>query len=158
ANPRGHPVPAVSHASHATAVGLAPPSTGELAQIQAPSKGAPMQVAFGRDVARAGSAALFHGLLDWETLPSGNQVSAVSFTSPGASAVRVGLRVVGIPPGAVFRFHGPTDTDMFEVQGDEILEAIASNLDSGDHGPDAHTYWSPAIDGESAVVEIELPA
>src|SRR5258706_10359470 len=82
---------------------LAPPSAEELAQLSPPSKGAPLQVGFGRDVAVFRGEGALRAALDWDTLPSGSRVAAVSITSPGAEASRVALLVTALPPASTVR-------------------------------------------------------
>jgi hypothetical protein len=81
----------------------------------------------------------------------------VDFTSAGASGLRIGLRIQALPEEAIVRFHAPGESTGFEVTGEEILETIARNLDAGEHGPDARTFWSPLVESETVRVEFQLP-
>jgi hypothetical protein len=155
---RGRPVDAKARANHARAIRLARPTVEEIASRMAPpARGVPLQVAFGRDSPATRSEAQLHGQLDWEPLPDGGRVAAVEFTSPGAAGLRIGLRVNAIPENAVVRFMGAGDTPSFEVTGEEILETIARNLEAGEHGAEARTWWSPLVEWETVRVEFELP-
>src|SRR5262249_8264699 len=72
--------------------------------------------------------------------------------------LRMALKVTKLPAGTVIRFQGSEDDSAYEVTGDEILEAIESNVESGDKGPEARLHWSPVLEGASATIEIEIPS
>ncbi|MGE5617068.1 MAG: trypsin-like serine peptidase, partial [Bacillota bacterium] len=145
-------------ASAIAAVLLDPPSPEELGHMRAPSKeGLPLQVGFGRSVAALQDEAALHSKLAWTNLSGGRQVAAVSIRSPGATAIRAGLRIVALPSDAVVRFYAPGG-DVSQVTGEEILETIARNLEAGENTADARTYWSPAVESDTLVVEFEISA
>jgi len=123
-----------------------------------PQKGAPLKVGFGRDVAELSTPAATSAAWDWEALPGGALVAAIRVTSESAASLRAALRVHRMPAEATVRFQAPGSSELFEVSGDAINEALARNAEAGDKGPDADLYWSPLIDGESIVIEVELPA
>ena len=155
---RGRPVDGSPRASHARSLALGRPSPSEIAErIAPPAKGIPLQVAFGRETPTARTAALLHGLLDWETLEDGRRVAAIDITSTGAAGLRIGLRVQRIPTGAIVRFQVPGESSLFEATGEEILETLARNLEAGEHGVEAQTYWSPLVESETVRIEFELP-
>jgi hypothetical protein len=155
----GRPRPAIRRASHAKALGLERPTSEEIAQrISPPRKGAPLQIAFGRDVGATASEAALRAQLEWQPLPDGGQVAALAFSSPGASALRIGMRIVGVPPGAIFRFQAANGAEMFETDGAEMIDTIARNLEADGSSDEARTYWSPLIDGDTLRLEIELPS
>ena len=155
----GRARPATPRASRANAIALERASDEEIAQrMSPPRKGAPLQVGFGRDIAATRTPAGLRAMLTWEPLPGRSQVAAISLSSPGASAVRVGMEVNAIPPAAIFRFYAPDSEDMFEVRGAEILETISRNFEAGESHAEARMYWAPAVEAETAIVEIELPA
>ena len=95
--------------------------------------------------------------LPWQRTDDGRLLSQIAIVSPGAAALRLGLLAKALPPTAVFRFHGGDGREAFEVRGEEILESLADNLEAGNHGAAAHTYWSPIVDSSTAMMEIELP-
>jgi len=148
-----------ARASHAVLFALPAPSTGELAQLEAPRKaGVPMQIGFPRPIpALEGDDAMGHALA-WETLPDGARVAAISVTSPGAAALRLGLRINAIPAPAILRFHDEDGHELFDVTGASVLATIEANVAADAEGPDARTYWSPVIESSTIVMEIELPA
>ncbi len=140
-------------------VALAPALPEDLAQGLAPpgKLGAPLQIGLARPVESLRSEEALGTALDWEALAEGGRIGAFSVTSPEAAATRVGLRVIAIPSAAVLRFYAPSGEETFEVTGAEVLDTIARNLEAGDHGAEARTYWSPVIEDSTLVVEIELP-
>ena len=155
----GKPRAALRRSSRAPLVGLQRPSGEEIAaRIAPPRKGAPLQVAFGREIGASGTEGAVQALLEWESLPDGRQVGALSFSSPGAVALRVALRVTGLPPETQFRFMGTRGAEMFEIPGIEILETIARNLEVDGSSAEARTFWSPVIDGDTLLLEVELPS
>jgi lysyl endopeptidase len=120
--------------------------------------GVPLQIGFPRPVPglQTSTATLAH--LDWQGVSSGSRVAAFSVTSTGAQSLRVGIRVFAMPPAALLRFYAPAEGEVFEATGAQVKDAIERNLNAGEEDEDAHTYWSPVIEGEAAVVEVELPS
>ena len=145
-------------ASHRAPVELPAPSPDDLAQLQTPRKaGVPQKIGFSRPIGALGAEDGTARHLQWETLEGGALVAAISVTSPEAAALRFGLRVRDVPPGAAFRFYDPAGEDVFEVSGAMVLATIAANVAAGETGPEARTYWSPVVESSTAVLEIELP-
>jgi lysyl endopeptidase len=140
----------------AFSVALDPPTPAEIEAGLARTEkmGTALQVGFGREVAALRSELQLRNALRWETLDDGRRVASISVTSSGASALRVGLVTVDLPPDAVVRFHGGPRVS--EVRGREILAAIARNIAVDGVSLDARTYWGPVIEGPTAVVEFEL--
>jgi lysyl endopeptidase len=138
---------------------LAPPALAAVEKSVAPAKpGVPLQIGFGRPVAELESAAQTVALLRWAPLEGGRQVAAFSITSTDAAAVRAGLMFDSLPAHVSLRFYAPGEGDVFEVSAEEVQETIGRNLNAGEQGDAAHTYWSPIVEGATVVVEIELPA
>jgi rubredoxin len=79
-------------------------------------------------------------------------------TSPGALALRLGVRVLAMPDGATLRFHAPGVDQVQEITGGEVKASLRANFDAGEVGEEAETFWSPVIEGEAVTLEIELPA
>jgi lysyl endopeptidase len=119
--------------------------------------GVPLQIGFPRPVPGLETSAATLAHLDWQPLSSGSRVAAFSVTSTDAQSLRVGLRIFAMPAEALLRFYAPTAGEVFEATGAQVKETIERNLNAGEDGEDAHTYWSPIIEGETAVVEVELP-
>ena len=88
--------------------------------------------------------------LDWVPGTGEAIVGAVSVTSPGAAALRTGLRV-DLPPGGEMRF--------FDGQGerDEGWPVITRD-DLHFEGGRPDILWSPVVPGETVGIEITLPS
>ena len=144
--------------------------TQSLAQSVTPSSslGVPLKIGFSRNVPTLGTSAQMAAQWEWvaisiplstpvsSTIPGGS-LAAISVTSPDALGMRLGLLVEKLPPLALLRFYAQGVDLVFEVTGQEIMESITRNLAAGDTSDEAHTYWSPLIDGSEITVEIELP-
>lgn len=63
-----------------------------------------------------------------------------------------------LPAGTTLRFYAQAGEAVFEVSGKEVLGTIARNLQAGDTGDAARTYWSPDFGGAETTLELELPA
>ncbi|MGZ5104866.1 MAG: trypsin-like serine peptidase [Usitatibacter sp.] len=120
-----------------------------------PAMGVPLQVGFGRGVPELADAAAH---LDWQPAAGGARVAAFDVTSTGAASLRVGLRAVVLPAGSRVRFYAPGEGEVFESTAAEIDETVARNVKAGGESDDARTFWSPIVEGPTAVVEIEIPA
>jgi len=118
--------------------------------------GTPLQVGFGRSLAPLATESAMGWQLAWKALPEGGWVGAVSITSSAASALRIGLRVESLPPGATLRFHAPASDEVFEVSAADVGATIARNLDAGEPAEAARMFWSPVVESDTIVVEIEL--
>lgn len=103
------------------------------------------QVGIGRVVPPASAAAVKSAALGWQTLTTGGQAAAFTVTSPGAVAMRIGLKVTRLPAGAEFRFAG--SGNLAEVLGPVSAERSMRNP----------VYWSPVVQGETVTVEVYLP-
>jgi lysyl endopeptidase len=140
-------------------VRLPAPQPAVVQKAAAPAAmGVPQQVGFPRDVADLKDGLSTGSRLRWTRLESGAQVAAFSVTSPDAAALRVALRVKAIPAGTLVRFYAPGEGTVHEISAEEIQETIGRNLRAGELSEKALRYWSPVIEGATAVVEIELPA
>ena len=149
---------AAPRARHAKRVELDAPSPTELAQVEPANKrGLPPRIGFGRPLASLFGDDSTRRALEWEALDDGSQVAAISVTSPGAAALRLGVRINDLPADAVFRFHDEDREELHEVSGAQVLALLAANAAAGEHGPDARTFWSPIIESSTIVMEIQLP-
>jgi lysyl endopeptidase len=127
----------------------------------AKSLGAPQarrQIGVARAVAQTQEASDTAALLVWQDSPRGGRMAAISFQSPGAAGVRIGLRVGQLPGTAVIRAYAQGAEPAWELPGRHVLAAIDRNVRSGDRSSAARTYWLPTVKGEEATLEIELPA
>jgi hypothetical protein len=118
----------------------------------------PLQIGVGRPVPQAADAKAMADLLSWSTAADGSRRAAISVRSPGAAALRLGLRVEQLPQSAMLRVYAPGAAQTEEITGAEVLRTIQTNLDASDSSMDAHTYWLPSVEGDQAVLEIDLPA
>lgn len=84
----------------------------------------------------------------WERAADGGLVTRIAVASPGALALRLGLRVAAAPAGAELRFRGATATVIGPVP------ALAAIDDTRSQGQ----YWSPVTEGGLQVVELWIPA
>lgn len=116
------------------------------------------QIGVARGVAQTATVDLTATKWVWTTLPSGGKVAALSFTSDGAAALRLGVVVDQLPANALLRFHAPASGQLFSVTGTAVQDALELNARTEGRTVAARTYWSPALEGSEAVIEIELPA
>ncbi len=82
--------------------------------------------------------------LAWSRTDVGANASHITLTSPGAAAIRLGLVLTGAPATLEIRFKGNAGAETFGP----YPAAIAS-------GP---IYWSPVLEGDTAIIELTLPA
>jgi len=140
----------------AASVALAPPTAAEETPSPGAASASPRQIGYPRAIPQLQTAAEMGRALQWARLPEGGAVAAVSVKSPGAAALRVGIRVGEVAPSAVLRFYGPRDLIPHELAGESLLAALERNRNAGESGADARTYWSPVVAGESIVIEVEV--
>lgn len=95
--------------------------------------------------------------LNWEVAPDGGQVSLVSFSSPSALALRLGLKIYNLPNEAELRFFSNQSSQGDVITGEEVMASVRKNLEAGDPEDQARIYWSPVENGETIGVEIYLP-
>ncbi len=107
--------------------------------------GTPLQVGFSRAVPDLATAREASARLGWESRDDGTLLAAVAVTSPGAVALRMGLRIDSLPAGALLRFYGASGQDPFEVTLDEIAQL-----------PTLPQYWSPVVESQTIVMEVQL--
>lgn len=148
-----------SPAAESKARRLPPPFVAEtrLAPFAAPKArahipGTPAQIGYARALATPRSAT---GGLTWEALAGGSRRAALSLTSPGAAATRLGLRIASAPANTLFRFYPPSGDAPYVATWAEIERQL--RLGSGAGEADG-IYWSPVVEGDTQVVEIELAA
>lgn len=117
----------------------------------------PVRIGQGRTLSDTADNARVAALLDWKPSRRGGKVAALRFQSEGALGVRVGLRVHSLPLGGLVRFHTDGSSEAYQVATQEIQSTIQRNLDAGDTGEHAHTWWSPNLGGDAITVEFEVP-
>ena len=119
--------------------------------------GVPRKIGVGRTVHELETPKGVARQLEWQTLPSGGKLAAISISSPNAVGIRLGIRVTKIPAGTLFRFYSQGSVTAINVPAEEILSLLAHNSKAGDKSENGKTYWGPYIAGEEATVEIQLP-
>ncbi|MFO1302363.1 MAG: trypsin-like peptidase domain-containing protein [Burkholderiales bacterium] len=124
-------------------IDLVRPSREELATLARPKSG-PLAIGIPRSVPAATREIALRDLT-WATTASGSRVAHVDVTSPGAAATRVAVSMDRPLPGMVVRFSGSAGT-----YGDVTASEVAS--------APGGLYWSPDLSGETATIEVEVPA
>ena len=157
------PLPTAGRAPKATPVQLGPLAAPALQSQQkkaalTPGNGMRQQIGLSRDVPATATSSGLRAQLQWSATERGTQRAAISFEAQGALGVRLGLLVRSLPAGSTLRFYAQAGEAVFEVSGEDVLGAIARNLQAGDTGDAARTYWSPDFGGAETTLEVELPA
>lgn len=139
-----------------------PAPSASAVSMAAEAPGRPLQIGFNRRVADFLEPSVAKsGSWQWRTLPSGERATRVRVTSPGASALRVGLRVGGLPPDAELRFYSDQAgrRPAYRIGAKDVLQIVERNRGAGPQtGDGADLYWSPTLEGDGAVVEIRVGA
>lgn len=150
------PLPAASRKVAAPgAVRLPEPMPGEVAPADAGRTRA--QIGFARTVPALRTASEVSSHLAWTPSGADRQAAALAITSPGASALRVALRMGSVPRGTRFIFAGASGAPV-QVEAADVEATVARNVYYGDDSPAAHVFWSPVLEGDTAIVEIDMPA
>ena len=121
------------------------------------TKGAPQQIGVSRPVSATAKPRDLMGQLQWQPAGGGLQRAAISFTADGAQGVRLGVVVRQLPAGTVLRFYAQAGGEVVQVTGEEVLRTIQRNLDAGDKGDAARTYWGPDFGGAETTLELQVP-
>lgn len=130
----------------------------ELKRAEAPDDaGAPLRIGLARDVAATADADRFGGLLEWTALPDGSHVAALAFVASGARALRLGVRVEAVPPGAVLRFYGAPGSPVLALDAAALASLRALNEQAGLDADAATMAWGPDTEGPVGTLELELP-
>ncbi len=135
------------------------PSEAEKSILQNQGKGEALKIGFGRDLPQPYQGDLFP-LLPWKDLEY-DHVATFSITSPEAKSIRVAMNLALLPEGVEVRFfseknsqiYGPYTSESHRFQHSESELIENSNQLSKDM-----LFWSPVIEGETAGVEIYIPA
>ena len=94
---------------------------------------------------------------DWTALDDGSIVSALSLTSSGALAMRVGIRAE-IVPGAEIRFFSADIAGSDGQQPDTNRTFPVVTREDFLEGGEPEVLWSPTVEGEAIGIEIVLPS
>lgn len=96
--------------------------------------------------------------MQWSPTESGGLMTAMTFRSGGAYALRLGVLVDQLPGSAMLRvYHPDRPNDQFAIAGQRILQLLQLNHDAGDTSDDGRTWWTPESMDNSVTLEIELP-
>lgn len=137
-------------------LGVPPGDLVTRAQIGLPGPGLRQVTGFARPLSKTASASATAGLMQWQGTPGGGSVAVISFVSAGAVGIRTGVVVYRMPKDAVIRLYATGNVLVFETSGAAVLESVQRNVDAGGNSDAARTYWTPAVDGEESILEIEL--
>jgi hypothetical protein len=137
---------------------LATAGSARMAALLAARPGQPRRIGFARDIAHTDSAGKTHTLMRWRPTATGGSVGQITFESPGAVGLRLGIVAQRLPAEATLRFYAATSSDTFEVSGRQVLDTLKRNRDAGDTSPAGAIYWSPMVEGSETSLEVELPA
>ena len=118
----------------------------------------PLRIGFNRDIPELHDPDELWSRQAWYWTSGGGLAFAFRMTSPGALALRLGVRVLAMPDGTTLRFHAPGVEQVQKISGAEVKASLRRNFDAGEVGEEAETFWSPVIEGEAVTLEIELPA
>ncbi|HET6545124.1 MAG TPA: serine protease [Rhodanobacteraceae bacterium] len=109
----------------------------------------PLQIGIARDLATESDSPAVPDL-HWLASADGGQVARMEVTSPGARALRVGIRVNTLPDGTELRVFGSADPARIvdAVSARRIRASLVAN----------DVYWTPHTDGETQTIEWYVPA
>ena len=131
-----------------------------LAQYAGPP-GVRTPIGVGLELPGTATAAATGALWRWQPQATGQAIgrksAAISFTTSGAAAVRLGLEIHRLPADAVLRFYAQSAATVIEVSGSEVMATLRRNVAADGDKPAAWTYWTPVVEGAEATVEIDLP-
>ena len=134
----------------------------ETKQMASKSLGGPQKIGFNRRIADFLQRSMAtSSSWQWQTLQNGERVTRIALHSPGAAALRRGLRIGGQPPRSELRFSSAQlDPGRgYRVGASDVLQAIERNRNSGVKGGDRpDVYWSPTLEGDSAILEVRVDA
>lgn len=128
-----------------------------LGPLRGAKPGEPRRIGYGRDVPHTDSAAKTGAQLAWRPVPGGGLAGQITFTSPQALGLRLGLLVQRLPAQATLRFYALASPATLEVPAREVLAVLKRNRDAGDDSAAARLYWSPQVEGDEITMEVELP-
>jgi lysyl endopeptidase len=107
-------------------------------------KNRPLRVGFVRKLAESDRHVALASL-PWQSLPDGSLIARLTVTSDTAAGVRVQLVLDGVADGVEARFQGTSGNG-------QVFAAGARDLKR------AEGYWSPVLEGETAIIELRLPS
>ena len=120
----------------------------EIRQKAGPSRSGPTEIGFGRALPQEYQGDLAP-LLNWGIQGGGSYISILDITSPGASGIRAGIRVLA-GEGVELRFFDPKEPSA-------VFPPYVPKAKNGDWG-DVKVYWSPTVSSDRLRVEIRAPS
>lgn len=144
------------------AITLAPVTateTAQLTQANAPTKGEPLQVGFGRAIPAADQAEVLLRLA-WTRFSDGTLAGAFTVTSPKARSLRLGLIASTLAEGVEIRFFCPQcRSGVLNPSIEPFTKELLPSVTTGSQEPeDPEQFWSPVVQGDSIGVEVHLPS
>ncbi|MBE2293669.1 MAG: hypothetical protein IAF00_01920, partial [Phycisphaerales bacterium] len=136
---------------------LDPVTVTEKSMLVPSGKDQPLKIGFAREVPQPYQDDL-SSWLSWKSLSDGTQVAAFSVSSPDAQAIRVGIDVADLPEAAEIRIFGSKNSESFGPFTVKSIRAQPTGGGTNSTESAATLFWSPVIEGETAEVEIGLPA
>lgn len=128
------------------------------AQDHAPDAHGALQIGQARLSLATQSSGATGAHMQWSPTESGGWVTAMTFRSGGAYALRLGVLVDQLPGSAMLRVYHPNrPDDQFAIAGQRILQLLQLNHDAGDTTDDGRTWWTPESMDDQLTLEIELP-
>ena len=98
----------------------------------APDEGGVRQIGVARALETMDSADKVAHLLQWQTLPSGQQVAALQWLAADGYGLRLGLEFAALPAMAVFRLYASPEASVsYEVTGAALLERLVAEPQTG---------------------------
>ena len=136
-----------------------PPALAERMASKKPD-GGPQKIGFNRRIADFLERSLaVSRSWRWQAQADGEQITRLQVTSPGAAALRVGLRVRGLPATGELRFYSGRvgQGRAYRVSAKHIVQLVSANQSAGvNAGENPEVYWSPTLEGDRAVVEVRV--
>ena len=153
---RGAPIPRLrddQSPARGKRIRLTPLSAAEAAvQLRQPPEG-PLKIGFSRSPEGLLGPLEIRRALDFRPLPEGGFVGHLTVESPGAKALRLGLRFLSVPQGLEIRVHDATLSQIHSVPSTEIDQGAPP----GPHPDPFREYWTPPVSGASLGLEVILP-
>lgn len=138
-------------------VQLSPWTKSQATESIDPFSLSPIKIGSLREVSALSTPQKMATALEWTANSDGFLVGHFSIRSPGAAALRLGLRFDLLPPGVEIRFHDESLSQIEAINTKDIQRLLDANKEAGDTSEDASTYWSPVVQGDYLGVEVSLP-
>ncbi len=90
----------------------------------------PLRIGFERTIPELHDPAELWTRQAWHWTADGGLAFAYRLTSPGAMALRLGLRVLAMPDGATLRFYAPGVEQASRITGAEVMANLRANFET----------------------------